>query len=32
LAQYKENQNVCSTMPIRSNDAYSISWSKRQWK
>ncbi len=24
--------NVCSTRPIRSNVAYSISWSKRKWK
>jgi hypothetical protein len=23
---------VCSTTPIRSNDAYSISWSKQKWK
>jgi hypothetical protein len=32
LAQYKENQIVCSTTPIQSNDAYSICWSKRKWK
>jgi hypothetical protein len=32
LAQYKENQNVCSTTPIRLNVAYSVSWSKRKWK
>jgi hypothetical protein len=30
--QYKENQNVCSTTPIRLNVAYSASWSKRKWK
>jgi hypothetical protein len=28
----KENQIVCSTTPIRSNEAYSICWSKRKWK
>ncbi len=32
LAQYKENQIVCSTTPIWSNYAYSICWSKRKWK
>jgi hypothetical protein len=32
LAQYKENQNVCSTMPIGLNVAYLVSWSKRKWK
>jgi hypothetical protein len=32
LAQYKENQNVCSTTPIQLNIAYSVSWSMRKWK
>jgi hypothetical protein len=32
LAQYKENQNVSSTTPIRLNIAYSVSWSKRKGK
>jgi hypothetical protein len=32
LAQYKKNKNVFSTMPIQSNVAYSVSWSKRKWK
>jgi hypothetical protein len=30
--QYKENQNVSSTMPTRLNVAYSISWSERKRK
>jgi hypothetical protein len=32
LAQYKENQNVCSTTPNWLNVAYSVSLSKRKWK
>jgi hypothetical protein len=32
FAQYKENPIVCSTTPIRSNDAYSICWSKQKRK
>jgi hypothetical protein len=32
LVQYKENQNVSSTMPTRLNVAYSISWSERKRK
>jgi hypothetical protein len=31
-ANWFAEANVCSTTPIRSNDAYSISWSKRKWK